>query len=138
EVERQIERDESLVPRRPSALLVEPSVLERAELEALLLDLGPLLAAAADGESLDGENPDGEPVEPTAQGASYEPHTSSVGRDRRHSKLSPFAWLFTDHAGIGRPTGNQQGHDLRARGGARKKARPAPRQTQGSLFGNRR
>src|SRR4051794_40209076 len=47
ELERQIEADASLVPQRASVLLVEPSVLERAELEALLADLGPELAAAA-------------------------------------------------------------------------------------------
>ena len=41
EIERQIETDPTLIPRRPSALLVEPSVLDQAELEALLLDLGP-------------------------------------------------------------------------------------------------
>ena len=46
EIERQIETDPTLIPRRPSALLVEPSVLDQAELEALLLDLGPLLDAA--------------------------------------------------------------------------------------------
>ena len=40
EIERQIEADPTLVPRRQSMLLVEPSVLDRAEIEALLLDLG--------------------------------------------------------------------------------------------------
>src|SRR4051812_44424698 len=127
EIERQIEDDPTLIPRRPSVLLVEPSVLDRAELEALLLDLGPLLAAAMHGD----------PLISSTEGASYEPHPASVGCDRRYSKLSPFAWLFTDHAGAGRPAGDQQGHHLRARGGTRKKARATPRQTQGSLFGNR-
>src|SRR5205823_4247383 len=93
EIERQIENDPTLVPRRASVLLVEPSVLDQAELEALLLDLGPLLAAAMHGD----------PLESTAEGEPYESHPSSVGRDRRHSKLSPFAWLFADHAGAGRP-----------------------------------
>jgi hypothetical protein len=159
EIERQIEADPTLVPQAASALLVEPSVLDQAELEALLADLGPELAAAIERSMIDeaaaldvgapnvdtdtDADADADADTDTGrsldlQGASYEPYSSPTGRDRRHSKLSPFAWLFADHAGAGRPTGNQQGDHLRARRSAGKKARPAPRQTQGSLFGNRR
>src|SRR4051812_25339392 len=49
EIERQIEADSTLIPRAASALLVESSVLDRAELEALLADLAPELAAALEG-----------------------------------------------------------------------------------------
>src|SRR5688500_13512311 len=44
-VERQLESDPALVPSGPSALLVEPSVLEPEEVAALLSGLGALLAA---------------------------------------------------------------------------------------------
>src|SRR5204862_5721906 len=47
EVEQLVELDLSLVPDRPSALLVEPSVLDPEEVRALLADLGSLLAGAA-------------------------------------------------------------------------------------------
>ena len=47
ELERAIEDDPSLAPGAPSALLVEPAVLDPLEVEALLSDLAPLLAAAA-------------------------------------------------------------------------------------------
>src|SRR5437667_10133278 len=129
QIELLVESDPALVPNRASALLVEPSVLDQAELEALLLGLGPELLAAMNQELS---------LICAAEGASNEPHPSATGRDCRHSKLSPFAWLFADHAGAGRSTGHQQGDHLRARRGAGKKARPAPRQTQGSLFGDRR
>src|SRR5438874_5750023 len=129
QIELLVESDPSLVPNRASALLVEPSVLDQAELEALLLGLGPELLAAM--------NADLSAVR-TVEGASDEPYPSATGRDCRHSKLSPFAWLFADHAGAGGSVGDQQGDHLRARRSAGKKARPAPRQTQGSLFGNRR
>src|SRR4051795_687492 len=89
-IEMLVESDPSLVPHRPSTLLVEPSVLEQAELEALLLGLGPELLAAMTEEL--------SPLR-SAEGASNEPHPSATGRDCRHSKLSPLAWLFADHAG---------------------------------------
>src|SRR5215208_2134711 len=44
-----VEHDPSLVPDRPSSLLVEPSVLDPAEVRALLSDLNVLLAGAAIG-----------------------------------------------------------------------------------------
>src|SRR5947207_9279478 len=80
QIELLVESDPSLVPNRPSRLLVEPSVLDPAELEALLLDLGPELLAAMNQQSLIC----------TAEGASHEPYPSATGRDCRHSKLSPF------------------------------------------------
>src|SRR5947208_7686019 len=46
QVEQWVESDPSLVPDRPSALLVEPSVLDPAEVQALLADLGALLSGA--------------------------------------------------------------------------------------------
>src|SRR5688500_16018344 len=47
QVERMVEHDPSLAPTGPSALLVEPAVLEPAEVRALLADLNALLAGAA-------------------------------------------------------------------------------------------
>src|SRR4051812_13151817 len=44
--EQWVERDPSLVPSGPSSLLVEPSVLDPAEVQALLSDLGALLNGA--------------------------------------------------------------------------------------------
>src|SRR5437762_3719272 len=130
QIELLVESDPSLVPHRPSTLLVEPSVLDQAELEALLIGLGPELLAAMNQEL----SSIGAAQHIETLGASHEPHPSATGRDCRHSKLSPFAWLFADHAGVGGSAGNQQGDHLRARRGTGKKARPAPRQTQGSLF----
>src|SRR5437762_13359033 len=104
QIELLVESDPSLVPHRPSTLLVEPSVLDQAELEALLLGLGPELLAAMN-EELSSLRP--------VEGASHEPYPSATGRDCRHSKLSPFAWLFADHAGAGGSTGDQQGDHLR-------------------------
>src|SRR3954471_8999017 len=46
QVEQWVERDPSLVPSGPSSLLVEPSVLDPAEVQALLSDLGALLNGA--------------------------------------------------------------------------------------------
>src|SRR3954447_14534594 len=87
-IEAIVESDPSLVPDRPSKLLVEPSVLDQAELEALLAGLGPALIAAMNGDLASiCAAPLGE------LGASDEPHPSATGRDCRHSKLSPFAWL---------------------------------------------
>src|SRR4051794_7208183 len=51
-VEQLIESDPSLVPTCPSAFLVAPLVLERAEVEALLDGLSPLLEIG--GETTDG------------------------------------------------------------------------------------
>src|SRR5688500_17303090 len=45
-IEHWVESDPALAPTGPSALLVEPSVLEPEEVTALLADLGDLLAAA--------------------------------------------------------------------------------------------
>src|SRR5947209_2697902 len=46
-VEALVEDDASLVPSRPSVLLVEPNVLDAQEIAALLTGLGPLLEATA-------------------------------------------------------------------------------------------
>src|SRR4051812_10112405 len=78
-VEQLIECDPSLVPSAPSALLVAPLVLERAEVEALLDGLSPLLETSG---AYPGTGPDG---------AEHEPHTAAVGRDRRDPKLPTFA-----------------------------------------------
>src|SRR5687767_10907079 len=146
--EHALETDPRLAPVGRSALLVEPAVLDPREVEALLADLGELLAAAAHAA----DDPLGAGASRVAaataaaaligvaaavEGASYESHAPSARRDRRDPKLSPLAWLFPDHAGAGRPARHQQGDDLRARRRPGKKARPAPRQAQGSLFGDR-
>src|SRR4051812_36886228 len=49
QVEQWVETDPSLVPDAPSTLLVEPSVLDPAEVRALLSDLSALLAGATTG-----------------------------------------------------------------------------------------
>src|ERR1700733_5087174 len=126
DVEQLIETDPALVPQGPSALLVESAVLDPHELNALLSGLEASLAEAAIADW----------TGDFTQGASDEPHTSAARRDRRHSKLSPLAWLFPNDAGIGRSARHQQSHHLRARRRAGKKTRPPSRQAQGSLFGN--
>ena len=135
-----IESDPALVPTSPSRFLVEPSVLDVEEVQALLADLGALLRSTEGSGFPTDLRPESagsaRPGEHAGSGVSHEPNTPSDGRDRRNPKLSPFAWLFPDHAGIGRSTGHQQGHHLRARRRSGKKARPAPRQTQGALFGD--
>src|SRR4051794_24804183 len=150
EVERSLEADESLVPTRPSALLVEPSVLDPLEVEALLADLGTLLndaaacAASTDieaatleqlesGDRLNRDRADDRSSEP---GVFDESHPSTARRDRGHPQLPSLAWLFPHHAGARRSARHQQGHHLRARRGPGKKAGPPPRQAQGSLFGD--
>src|SRR2546421_4680189 len=52
QVEQWVETDPSLVPVAPSSLLVEPSVLDPAEVRALLADLDALLAGAGAGAGL--------------------------------------------------------------------------------------
>src|SRR5665213_364185 len=128
QIEQWVENDPSLAPLGPSAFLVEPSVLDPAEVAALLADLPALLASMND-------EPDFPSPLTLPEGSDHEPDASATGRGFRHSQLSISAWLFPDHAGAGRPAGHQQGHDIRARRGAGKKTRPAPRQAQGSLFG---
>src|SRR4051812_25057937 len=124
EIERLIETDLTLVPKRSSAMLVEPSVLDPQEVQALLADLGALLqaaaveaatvvAAGAHGSAHASTHVTGGPAQQNFEGARYESHASAVGRHRRDSKLSPLAWLFPDHAGAGRPARNEQGHHLR-------------------------
>src|SRR5690242_11009907 len=52
-VERLIEEDRSLAPTRPSTLLVEPSVLDPLEVQALLAGLsGALLSASEDADAV--------------------------------------------------------------------------------------
>ncbi len=114
-----IESDPALAPTAPSQLLVAPRVLDAEEVIALLQGLTVLLEGGC-------ENGDG-----------HEPHAAPTGCDRRDPKLPSLAWLFPYHAGAGRPARHKQGDHLRARRGVGKKARPAPRQAQGSLFGDR-
>jgi hypothetical protein len=120
DVERLIESDPALVPKGPSQLLVAPRVLDDAEVQALLEGLSPLLEGLSHCE------------------ADHESHAATAGCSRSHPQLSPLAWLFPHHAGAGRPARHKQGDHLRARRSAGKKARPASRQAQGSLFGDHR
>jgi hypothetical protein len=129
EVERLIESDRALVPGAPSALIVEPVLLEPGEIAALLDNLVPLLEASASLAARD---------VPEHEGNRYESHSAADGRSRGNPKLPAFAWLFSHHAGTGRPTRHQQGHHLRARRSAGKKARSSKGQAQGSLFGDHR
>jgi len=113
-----IESDPALAPSAPSQLLVAPRVLDAEEVIALLQGLTVLLDGGCE------------------HGEGHEPHAASTGCDRRDPKLPSLAWLFPYHAGAGRPARHKQGDHLRARRGPGKKARPAPRQAQGSLFGD--
>lgn len=147
EHERSFESDRSLVPLSRSFLQVEPAVLDAEEVQALLGGLTALLRSAeATGDFPAEGHPWMEPVGDTVesevagvcsvQRSEHEPDPQTNRRDRRHSQLSPFAWLFPDDAGIGRSARHQQSHHLRARGRTRKKASPPQGQAQGSLFGN--
>src|ERR1700683_3816145 len=107
-VERLIENDPDLVPSGPSPLLVEPVLLEPGEIAALLADLVPMLEASAVGHLSELNRRD------LAEGYSYESHASAGGCHSGDSKLPAFAWLFSHHAGVGRPTRHQQSHYLRA------------------------
>src|SRR5262245_2376435 len=93
ELERLIEDDPTLRPAKPSALLVAPAVLEPEEVSALLSGLSLLLHPN-----------ETDPFEEKV----HEPDTAATRRDRGHPQLSPFAWLFPDHAGTGRPARHQQ------------------------------
>src|SRR5215208_7099752 len=132
ELESAIESDPALVPASASALLVAPAVLDPQEVEALLSGLHSLLeetsAAAAANASAVEQHKD----------SVYESDSPATGCDRRHSQFPSLAWLFPNHAGTGRSARHQQGHHLRARERPGKKARPAPRSPQGSLFGDHR
>src|SRR6266850_4800737 len=123
------ENDPALVPASASALLVAPAVLDPQEVEALLSGLHSLLeessAAAAQNALATDLQKDG-----------YEPDPAATGCDRSHSRFPSLAWLFPNHAGTGRPARHQQGYDIRARQRPGKKTRPAPRSSQGSLFGD--
>jgi hypothetical protein len=155
ELDRSIEADLSLVPDGPSALQVEPTVLDPAEVRALLGGLTALLRSAeATGDS-PVDSPGDSPGDSLVEGYSvvgyavaeqaerfksdrseYEPDAKTNRRDRRYSQLSPFAWLFPDDAGIGRSARHQQSHHLRTRRRPGKKAGAPSGQTQGSLFGD--
>src|SRR3954467_2944521 len=127
----EFESDPALIPQGSSALLVAPAVLDPQEVEALLSGLHSLLeessAAAAQNALATDLQKDG-----------YESDPAATGCDRRHSQFPSLAWLFPNHAGVGRSARHQQGHHLRARERPGKKARPAPRSPQGSLFGDNR
>src|SRR5690349_16202143 len=77
EVERQLEEDPTLVPLGPSPLLVEPSVLEPREVEALLAGLAGLLCET---DLLCGEClPPDRGLDPHHHGVGHEPDTPPVG-----------------------------------------------------------
>src|SRR2546423_840465 len=135
-LEEDFESDPSLVPAGASALLVAPAVLDPQEVEALLSGLHSLLeessaAAAANALAVVA-------LSEQQKDSTYESDPSSTGCDRRGAQFPSLAWLFPIHAGAGRPARHQQGHHLRARERFGKKARPAPRSPQGSLFGDHR
>src|SRR4051812_33600294 len=131
ESEEAFENDPALIPAGASALLVAPAVLDPQEVEALLSGLTLMLeetsaAAAANALATD------------LQKDGYEPDASATGCDRRHSQFPSLAWLFPNHAGIGRSARHQQSNHLRARQRTGKKTGLAPRPSQGSLFGDHR
>src|SRR5688572_3352792 len=136
-IEAAIENDPTLVPAGPSKLLVEPAVLDEQEVQALLCGLSQALQTAADHAATAIVANAQKSDEADHEEHAYESHPSTTRRDRGYPKLSPLAWLFADDAGIGRSAGHQQGDHLRARRRVGKKARPASRQAQGSLFGDR-
>src|SRR5579859_5682485 len=125
EIETLIEEDPTLVPSGPSELQVDDAVLDPQEIEALLAGLAGLLEQIEQSERgvpalTESSGPAGAET-PATKGVVYESDAAAVGRSRSHPKLSPFAWLFPDHAGAGRPARHQQGHHLRARRGSGKK-----------------
>jgi hypothetical protein len=131
EIEELVEADSALAPIGLSPLMVEPVLLDPREVAALLDNLVPMLEASANIAAIDAATDSG-----GSEGVEYESDPQASGRSGGHSKLSPFAWLFSDYAGAGRSARHQQGHYLRARRGFGKKARPSPQQAQGSLFGD--
>src|SRR5256886_1885189 len=135
-LEEDFESDPSLVPAGASALLVAPAVLDPQEVEALLSGLHSLLgesSAAAAANALAGDA-----LSEKQKDSTYKSDPSPTGCDRRGAQFPSLAWLFPNHAGASRPARHQQGHHLRARERFGKKARPAPRSPQGSLFGDHR
>jgi len=134
-LESAIEADPALVPAGASAFLVAPAVLDPQEVEALLSGLHSLLeessAAAANALATDA-------LSDQQKDSGYEPDAKATGCDRRHSQFPSLAWLFPNHAGIGRSARHQQSNHIRARQRFGKKAGPAPRPSQGSLFGDHR
>ena len=155
DVEQAIEADLSLVPIGRSALQVEPTVLDPAEVDALLGGLTALLRSAeatGDFPADAGQGPAHamqagllpelsqsgqlQSKRPAVERSEHEPYAQTNRRDRRYSQLSPFAWLFPDDAGIGRSARHQQSHHLRARRRTGKKASAPTGQAQGSLFGD--
>jgi hypothetical protein len=144
QVELLVENDPTLVPTGPSVLQVDDAVLEPAEIDALLRGLASQLEEAATAAGVTAtDQAAGMPTSADQstsgsyrEGASRESDPSPARRSGGYSKLSPLAWLFADHAGVGRPARDKQGHHLRARRRFGKKAGAAPRQAQGSLFGD--
>jgi len=115
-IELSVENDLSLVPTGPSALLVEPAVLDEQEVQALLCGLSQALQTAADAAAtaiIAAAHP--QDAGAFDQEHSYESHSPATRRDRGYSKLSPLAWLFADDAGAGGSAGHKQGDHLRAR-----------------------
>src|SRR3954471_22558152 len=106
-LESAMEANAALVPAGASPLLVARAVLDPQEVEALLSGLHSLLeesSAAAAANAI--------AVEQTKD-TGYEPDPASTGCDRRHPQFPSLAWLFPNHAGIGRSARHQQGHHLR-------------------------
>ena len=66
----------------------------------------------------------------------YECNTQADGHLASYSGLPAQPWLFSDHAGVGRPPQHQQGYRLSARRGPRRKGAPAEVAAQGTLFGS--
>src|SRR3954453_17353492 len=87
-IEIAVEHDLSLVPTGPSALLVEPAVLDEQEVQALLCGLSQALQSAADAAAtaiLNKAYPDDSGSD--HQEHSDESHSPATRRDRGHSKL---------------------------------------------------
>src|SRR3954471_12213482 len=89
-IELSVENDLSLVPTGPSALLVEPAVLDEQEVQALLCGLSQALQTAADAAAtaiIAAAHP--QDAGAFDQEHSYESHSPATRRDRGYSKLSP-------------------------------------------------
>src|SRR5262245_1443451 len=101
-IEQLIESDRSLVPAGASAFQVAPTVMDAQEIAAQFAGLELSLAQAHDSRF------DPAMLEQVFTRGSDEPHATSVGCRRSDPKLSPLAWLFPDHAGVGRPARHKQ------------------------------
>src|SRR5437016_3094135 len=99
-LEADIEANPALIPAGASALLVAPAVLDPQEVEALLSGLHSLLEETSAAAAVNALAADA--LTNQQKDSGYEPDSPATGCDRRHPQFPSLAWLFPNHAGIGR------------------------------------